>query len=307
MASGVVEVSTIESKEVRYGFPTLRYCKVCELIDHMDFDQADRVRASLGDDWHKIFEIIKSNSKEYGFSEIKSNEDDPSQDYHEGPSIVLPEFEARLSFSVKVRASITVCVPPHHSKLWTRISYMDEDDGISFSEDKLNEFYNKAAFACEKFAGLLLDEYKKALEKNSVEVNDKLVPVHEIQIETTSSDSRKIGDLIKDDSIKMAAILENEQNFRLLSGFVSRAYGRNVSDIEDSKRMPSDFQWFKMKVSRPSSENLVGIYSKEQKDRGTMGRTIFVGLVDGSSSSKMMGRITQEFSKKLVQHIAPVI
>lgn len=290
-------VLSLEGRLAAYNYPTYRYCRVCEIIDFMDFRQADRIRNHLGEAWGDMVCRIKKNPRSFGFSEVYFNETKPLPDYHEGPAESFPEFKARLSFDVIVKAIATVCVPPHHSKLWIRVSSVDGDSGASFNEEQLDRFYSKASIVCERMAELLSDEYRRALAKEDLE--DKLIQEHEISIETASSDLNMIADFLQDDSMKMASILRDQTKFRSLSGFIRRVCEKRIDKADE---IGDDVKWFKMRVSKSEHDELRGIYSRRHGSNVTK----FVGLVNRTSESDAH-RISREFSKKLVQHIAPVI
>jgi hypothetical protein len=285
-----------------YNYPTYRYCSVCEIVNFMNLKQADQVRSNLEGSWSDIIGRLMAAPPDYGFSEINYDGSKPMSDFHEGPAVAFPEFDAKLSYKVKVKPIATVCVPPHHSKLWARISYETRDSNSSFDEEGLDRFYAKAAFACEKIADLLAKEYMKALKK--VKLKGELVPTHEIRIETTSSNLDVIEEFLRDDTMRMSSVLKDQAKFDALAGFLSRVNGKKTSDCSD---LNSDIQWFKVKVSKAHRENLIGIYSKKhEKGANGKGVTKFVGLVNEPFEYDV-NCITREFSKKLVQHIAPVI
>lgn len=292
--NGVMELQP----DAYYNYPTYRYCRVCEIIHFLDFNQADRVRSHLGDAWQRMASRIKDNHRNYGFSEVSFSDAAPSSDYHEGPAESFPEFRAKLSWEVEVKAIATVCVPPNHSKLWVRVSSINGDSGSLFDDEQLGRFYSKASYVCERIADLLSEEYQSALDKEGLE--DKLGFAHEIRIETTSSDLNEIKDFLQDDSMKMSSVLRDQRKYGSISGFIKRVYERDISmaELEEDTRV----KWFKMRVSKPNRENLMGVYSKEHEEHATK----FVGLVHNPSQTQG-NRITQEFSRKLVQHIAPVI
>jgi hypothetical protein len=200
---------------------------------------------------------------------------------------------------VLIRTSVTVCVKPHHSKIWVRSSYINGGNKIELGD--VNEFYQMAKFASRLIADELLKLYRDSLAENNL--NESLVKAHEICIETMSKDLGDIAELFERDSFSMPALIAEERNLRELSGFLNQTSNKQFAGSDDVADESKECEWFRMKVSKPDVGELVGVYSMCHKN----GATRFTGLVqepprvvhDGNSY-----HITREFSKRLVQHIA---
>jgi hypothetical protein len=270
----------------------------------MEYEDADKVRVSLENKWNSIRTELESDPQKFGLSKIdRSTINDPVEDYYEGPAIMFPELEARLENNAKVliRTSVTVCVKPHHSKIWVRSSYINGGNKVELAD--VYDFYQKAKSASRLIANELLNSYRHSLTQNNL--NESLVKAHEICIETMSKDLGDIAELFERDSFSMPALLADESNLRVLSGFLNRTLNKQPASSDDVVTgLSKGFDWFRMKVSKPGVGELVGVYSMCH----TEGATSFTGLVqeppriivqDGSKY-----HITREFSKRLVQHIA---
>ena len=298
---GTLECRSIEGD---YGHPTFRFCMVCNRFKSMEYGEADKVRASVGKEWDTIKANLMSATSEFALNhiQVKDTKEKPDEDYFEGPAVKFPEFVAELPCNMiaKIGTSITVCVKPHHSKIWVRFSH--EGNGMKNSLMDLGRFYSEARVASKLIAQELLSKYQECLRNH--DMNESLEKAHEISIETMSKDLEDIADLFEEDSFSMSAILREDRHFRILSGFLNTTYDKDISGIEELKSLPDNLEnleWFKMEVSKPSFGEFVGVYSKHHSP----GETKFVGLVQEPAKVNSDCHVTKEFSKILVQHIAP--
>ncbi len=293
-----------QSSEGSYGYPTFRFCAVCDRINSLEYDHADSVRITLKNNWDLIKTKLEKDSNKYGLIKVHRIITDLKEDYYEGPAIMFPELEAELENNIRVmiRASVTVCVKPHHSKLWVRVSYI-KNPVHKLKLGEVREFYQKAESVTRLIAGELLELYKVSLAQNGI--TELLVEAHEICIETMSKDLEVVAEFFEKEAFKVSALLEEDERFQILSGFLSLAYQKSIMSLEDLEGLSGELDWFKMRVHKPDIGEMVGVYSLCH----TEVMTRFSGLVQEPPRVSLLVdnecHLTREFSKKLVQHIAP--
>jgi hypothetical protein len=285
-----------------YGGPTYRFCRVCDILTDLNYDEAESVRAKLLSSSDQVIKKIAGKPNNYGFSHVNASGETAFQYFYEGPAVMYPEFGAKFADDLKVRGSVTVCVPPHHSKIWVRISMNDEKIKEGINDTQIAEFFSKSNEAAERFSGLLMGEYALALKECGIA--ETLEAIHKIKIETSSADLSRLIDIIDKDTFRMSMLLEDEELFRQIIGFLMRTYKKDISEIEAMKLIPKDYKWIKLKL-RSEEYRTIGLYSKYHSNN----ESTFSGLVHLAPEmvGKIIGSVSKEFSKKLVQHLAPVI
>lgn len=283
-----------------YGCPTFRYCDICHLMDGMSFEQADVVRAALGGKWCGIFTELMRDPDGFRLGTIQNVSSKPFEDSREGPAIRFPEINCTFSEGTRViiASSITVCVPPNHSKIWIRISNLNED-AVSLNESDLNLFFTKAKDVSQRVASLLFDAYRSAIEEQNVPIS--LATEHKITIETATADLGEAADLIQSRLFRMSNLFDKRDELPSLSELFRRTYGRDINSKE-LQASADEYQWIKMMIS--GDPVTVSIYSKHHQDNVTR----FVGRVHESSSApSKKSQITRDSSAVLVQQIASAI
>jgi hypothetical protein len=246
---------------------------------------------------------IADRPKEFGFSQVHLNGNKARPIFYEGPAVLYPEFEAKFAEEELIAtASVTVCVPPHCSKIWFRISRKDGKNDYRFDDAQLEDFFSKSTTAAEHVSALLFENYAKALRDCSID--KKLEEIHKIKIEASEADLSNLINLLDKDTFRMSMLLEDEELFRQIAGFLSRTFKKGISEVEAMRPIPREYKWAKLKFCSPEYET-IGLYSKHHEDN----ETSFSGLVHKPSEAneEIVGPISKMFSRKLVQYLSASI
>lgn len=270
--------------DLEYVAPTYRLCQVYGILSELSFDQSNSVRQTFIRNYsNKCKENGETSSSDYCSEELSSCE---------GPLIAIPEFEhvEERKPNLAIRVSCTVCIAPHHSKIWVRIS---QDKARCKKEEQfdvcdLHKFFEDANRLSLKYAEIFALHYSDSLAEHGI--LDQLTPVHNIIIETAACDLRKMLGSLEKSSFRMKEFLQTETQTKTVPGFLNEVYESNLNS-----------KWIILKFCLTGKQDIAGVYIKQNRDRETK----FSGLVDPMQySKKQSGWVTQEFSKKLVQQFA---
>lgn len=292
-------LSSIGDKIDAFPGPTFRYGLICEMLKTMNVADATKIRGALNKKYKEINSSIRSYFKDSGYTITKYILDRPENVDFEGPAIKFPKFVAKIYNNIKVEisATATVCLRPKHSKIWVKISY--SDDNKELNTDELNEFMSQAEAICKVLSDIIKTQYEKVLKENGI-INSINV-VRFLKIETISEDLSRVVPKLELGQIRIEDMLEKE--YELLKWIISRSYKKRVISISDYEEMSSDYKWFR---AYSNCNKYIGIYIKQHNDE--MKQTNFIGVVHCPSEDLHKACIgTNELSKKLVNHIAPMI
>lgn len=254
------------TQELYFGCPVYRSGKLYKKLEHLDTWQADLVAQHLANAWHDIKNMINNRSNDLRLTNIEFLSENAFKDRREGPAVIFPEFESTLSETgvrVIIRVSVTVCVPPHHSKIWVRISCIG---GLKMQENEMDAFFNEADNTSLRISDLFKNVYQSNLHEYDRSIN--LEPKYRIVIKMSSADLGKIAELLKSNKFTMAKLFESKGQYLWISGLFNYIFGKDISDFEELKSLSEQDQWVQM-VSRSNNEVAVGLCSKRHIGRYT--------------------------------------
>lgn len=284
-------------KHTKFGCPTLRYGVVCDAIEEdLDFDSAKLVRILLKKKWSNYFSSISENPTNFGLHELKRLEDaEFHEELGEGPIILFPEYEGvflkdNRSYTAVIRSSITICVEPNHSKVWTRLCYKPSEDEPPLDANTVRSFLFGATFICKSLTPALKDLYKDALDE--IGFPEPLKAIHEILIEVIST-NRRFDKFLPDEDISQKEISNDGclracdliNDMGLFYDWMNKDYMDNFNMIYADQRSTS-------------TKGIIFQYNTAQKSS-------FVCVInEGIKPFLKNFNKTKEFGKKLIRLIA---
>ena len=213
-----------------YGCPVFRVGYIFNFIKGMDKNMAEKIAQHI-----KIqYKYIKSdilNSHRLGLFDTSCGTKKPFLEDREGRIIVFPEFDSHLAngHKIKIRISITICSPPHHSKIWVRISSADENQAVA-SVNYLETFFGESERISAKLIKLFKSYYQKSLEINQFPIS--LKKLYEVRIETASADLGKTSELLVKPKFFMYDIFKKEVSDELI-GFFGEYLGKRYQTLKN--------------------------------------------------------------------------
>lgn len=187
----ILDVLDDPSKITVLGCPTFRYGEVCSFIKDLDFETAQAVGVIMKRKWENFFKKIVSTKNDYKIDDIAiDSKSDFFVQIAEGPIYIFPEMDMAFThqgnkIKCKVRISITVCLDPHHSKVWIRFSYNDDENEVHLPIDKMNAFFSGS----EEISSILIPVIKKDIYQAALyamDINSPLNTIHSINLKCIS-------------------------------------------------------------------------------------------------------------------------
>lgn len=283
-----------------YGCPTFRNGYIFSFIKGMNKKTAKNISINLINNWQYIKADIIGSSNSLELYESKFVSDDVYREELEDYVVVFPEFRSRLSsgYLVASRVSLTICSPPHHSKVWIRISSLNGECQNPVSVKELNQFFGEVNRVCRSLMLLFKKYYEQTLEKEGFPISLKLK--HEVWIETAAADLGKNAELLSSQDFSMYELFESKIENEL-RGMFWRIFQREVTNFEELKALSENNQWIRLNVYYPL--DLTGICSKRNRSN----RTEFICLVHTSTNELPLScDETKESSRLLLRQIADV-
>ena len=292
-------------KEAGYGWPVFRCGRIFNSID-MDFETADSVAERLKKNAVGFSTYISENPKEFGFKKVQpiGHKSECEIERREGPIVLYPRFSVSFNNTqAEARASITVCSPPRLSKLWLRLSYRLNGEGTSnqyqMKEEDVVKFFNKADLVSEKSVNVWASEYSHAVQQKT----DKMIRRrYTIKIKTVAANLGVAAQMLESRTFRMTDLFSGNGRFGALQRFLHLVYGEDVSSLEKYEQLSKRYEWFAMSMYGENST--VGLYSRYHGDK----QTVLMGIVhEVSDDPLILSQRAQEFSRKLVEEMGPVI
>ena len=305
---------TQESTDVRYNDPVMRYCKVCQSLEHSEFslDQVSQIRKEVSKLWKtrirtELEEQFKNQHINYYFRARAVTEE-----YREGPLILFPPAQIEVNgFKVSYRPSLTVCVPPNRSKIWVRSRYISGGKrNPSLDYDDVEEFFKAVTNVSDSTASALTREYSEILDQRGfIESSDEFLTDYAIAIKAVSSNDATIGRLVglirEGQPFSMTEKIHDRDTFRALRSLLRLMYGRDIQSDADYEKALKELplRWIGF-----FADGDAAIFGRlDPKDKPL---TEFVGLTyDSARVAKAHHKqsLPQKISRALVHAIAPSI
>lgn len=281
--------------DLDYAGPTYRLGQIYNLLRSVGSERAEMVGESLKDYWSNILTDFSDTESSFGLTGIvisSTSEKLPIVFKEDGIVVLFPEISASMPEDIQIllRPSVTVCVPPNHSKIWVRISYIGKE---ALGDDELECFFVKAQELGAKIAKYFLEYYKYSLEHNSV--NTKLKKEHEIKIETAAGNIKKTAHLLKSPDFKLMDLFNNDATEELQGAF-RRIFGHNINSLEELSALSSNNQWFK--INKSCGVDLLGLGSKQHD----LDSSKYICTMYNSAESNIKPYIITKESSKLLLH-----
>jgi hypothetical protein len=278
-----------------YAGPTYRLGQIYSLLRNVGAKRAEMVGETLKDSWNNILGDFSDYGSSLGLTEIaisSTSDKLPIVFKDDGVVVLFPEILAHISTDVQIllRPSVTVCIPPSHSKIWIRISYIGER---TLNDDDLERFFIRAQELSMKMANYFLKCYKSSLKQSSVKTN--LEKLHEIKIEAAAGNLEKTAELLKSQNFGLVDLFDNNASSELCGAF-RRIFGQEVNSFEELNKLSSDNQWFK--INKISDMDLLGICSKQHDTDSSR----YICIMHNSGEFKIQPYIITKESSKLLLH-----
>jgi hypothetical protein len=285
-----------------FGWPVVRYGKICGKIIPLTFEQADSVAKLLKSRFLNLKKELPKKLESFGLESASFLDGECDIQYWEGPVVKYPELHfIHNGIPNSASVAVTVCRTPRHSKIWVRISYGNPryQNHYKLSYNETETLFELISSACAHVAGFMLSEYQQALEKV---VNIKIEEIHTLKIFTCAADLGKAAQDLEDETFVVKDVLGNEAQYGALPQLIEMAYGEKIASLEQYEKNHETYQWIAMTMHEKQS--LVGLYAKHHYDQTTN----FTGLVHSTSNeASTMSQPSRDFSRRLLRDIAPMI
>ena len=244
-----------------YGFPVLRYGTLCQISSEdepqakvFSLEDALTIRKALKTQWGDISSFQRNLFEKNGLKYREYRRTD-KQEMCEGPVINFPITCSENSLTLEGRISVTVCLPPKRSKIWSRILLRQSKQyGELLPSSEIEKFYNISKEFCLSINNYMFSVYKNVFAEMKPKV--KIEPVHFVTIETTGSKNPHIHKFLDDIRERRVTniyvALKDQQIFESLKFYLSRILHRDISSAEQYKEIVSqndDFSWTNLLLS----------------------------------------------------------
>ncbi len=282
----------------------LRFGRICSSIGELSSTQTDSVTELLVGKLESFEAHLKEKPEDFGYKKARLIGRRCKIEYHEGPVVLYPKICVSFDgIEAEASTSITVCRAPRHSKIWIRLSY--KNNGVHTShpypttQEKLDDFFDKASLVSNKSANMWLGIYKQVMQEQA----DKSVKSeHTIEIKTVATDLGIAAEQIESGTFRMDNIFAEPKQFGSLPELLYLTYGEDVSNLKKYKQLSEEYKWVAMSVH--GKDHAVGLFSKH----GENNHTNLIGLVhEVNTDPAVLSKRARDFSRRIVEEIAPLI
>jgi hypothetical protein len=291
-----------------YWAPVYRAGIVCELIDQITSERAKIIREKLLARWKIIANEIETSPSLSGWRAATPTGGTPESETHEGPAALYPPVKVQFGiFDGEARASVTVCRPPRHPKVWMRLSYLSGGVGAehfgAFNPHDLGLFFTQVDRIVRGQAmDVFVRNYQEILN-SELGSDEKLREAHFIRILTATADLGSVAEKLEARDFRLKQSIADPDEYERLRGLLYLTYGKEMDSAAERERLPAGYGWMSVR-SRGEGEDLIGLYSTHFGST----ESTYVGVVHSSvSDPKKALQTTRHFSERLLNDIAPQI
>jgi len=263
----------------------LSFTKMIELSEYIEKNQDSILK-----------EITHQISENSSFI-VKKSTENLRRENLEGLAIIFPALIIKnATFENRMKSSITICIDPHHSKLWN--SFYHEG---SFEISEIEEFHKIAIEISLKAHRIILNFFNNELIELNLKPIEEKSRIEILVLGTKDENVLELSNALKENrELKFREAMDKSSYFEAIKDFLSEVYKSKIDTFNDFliNFEKNGVQWFTLE----DEIGLFGIFSKSV--RHERNAITFLGLIH-ENPNLYPSLASRRISSALIENFAP--